>query len=939
MSSRTLIPAIAALTVMMSTASLHAQTDIVWTGGAGTDSYDDALNWDLNIVPVNNGGTTYNVVLDTTGTVFFDVDLPSEVTDLTLGGSQIFRISRGHSLTVLDDAIINGTIRVQNSSFLATAPGATFGDDENATLIAEGGGIIAIAATNYSAAALPSTQTLLEAHGAGTLIDLASVQSFDDGFNAGGGTQIHFITASADAVIDCSGVQTIIAPFDPEDYLGITINSDADIDFSGVQEILTVSAGQVIFDLNVPSYSMLALLNATRTVFDLAEGTDLSLPLITSFGGSLIVPDGASVTMPLLNAFDGASLLVTSGGTLSAPNATTLLDSFIQVDGSQTYVLPSFVNINGSRFDISGGAMLAVAAPEYDTSMHPNPLTLIDLQGAGTVLDMSSVQVIDAGYNAGGGTQTHTIIVGTDATLDLSGTETIIGPFDPEDELHFIINGATLDLTSLSSTFGESAGPVHFELNVLAQSFPSLLLAYETIFDLVAGCALDLPVLLEFGGQMIVPPSASITMPALTSFDGASLEVQSGGTLSAPLAIAFENSFLSVEAAQILDIPQFASIDNSRFDISAGQTFGIAAAAWSTTDLVTTTLLLDARGVGTVVDFSTLQSLDVDFNGGGGAQIHTMTVRDGALFDGSNIESISLPFDPEDRLDVFCSNGATIDLSNVSLSSGTGGFELDVSGAGSLLDLTQYDTFGQSQSLALTGACQVNLAGLGVNSTGVFTADDDVSGFPAAHVDGSIRNSILDETLLRMGDLKLTMAADYSTFEAASLEEGAVTPSIDSFEVGELNYLPPVTLGPSAGCASAVVVFVDVFDNGNRVDSSTPEAVYVTGHDGFDGVQALNGGTLVLNGLNVYVRDAGNWLNLQSLVPPVGPVAYKDGFVANRIKETVGDFNGDQQVNAADLAALLGNWGTGHPIYDLTDNGIVDAADLAALLGSWGGCF
>ncbi|MDZ4754282.1 MAG: FG-GAP-like repeat-containing protein [Phycisphaerae bacterium] len=53
------------------------------------------------------------------------------------------------------------------------------------------------------------------------------------------------------------------------------------------------------------------------------------------------------------------------------------------------------------------------------------------------------------------------------------------------------------------------------------------------------------------------------------------------------------------------------------------------------------------------------------------------------------------------------------------------------------------------------------------------------------------------------------------------------------------------------------------------------------------------------------------------------------------------DFTSDGAVDAADLAVLLGVWGTkGAPgiTGDLTGDGFVDGADLAALLGAWGGC-
>lgn len=57
------------------------------------------------------------------------------------------------------------------------------------------------------------------------------------------------------------------------------------------------------------------------------------------------------------------------------------------------------------------------------------------------------------------------------------------------------------------------------------------------------------------------------------------------------------------------------------------------------------------------------------------------------------------------------------------------------------------------------------------------------------------------------------------------------------------------------------------------------------------------------------------------------------------VDECDADLNDDGEVNAADLAALLGTWGPcpGCP-EDLTGDDEVNAADLAVLLGGWGPC-
>jgi 1,4-alpha-glucan branching enzyme len=48
------------------------------------------------------------------------------------------------------------------------------------------------------------------------------------------------------------------------------------------------------------------------------------------------------------------------------------------------------------------------------------------------------------------------------------------------------------------------------------------------------------------------------------------------------------------------------------------------------------------------------------------------------------------------------------------------------------------------------------------------------------------------------------------------------------------------------------------------------------------------------------------------------------------------DVNGDGQINGADLAAVLGAWGSGSVFADINDDGTVNAADLGAILAAWG---
>jgi CHRD domain len=81
----------------------------------------------------------------------------------------------------------------------------------------------------------------------------------------------------------------------------------------------------------------------------------------------------------------------------------------------------------------------------------------------------------------------------------------------------------------------------------------------------------------------------------------------------------------------------------------------------------------------------------------------------------------------------------------------------------------------------------------------------------------------------------------------------------------------------------------------------------------------------------IFADVPGYYLNLHNAEFPGGAVR---GQLELPPPGVFGDLNGDGVVDAADLAILLGAWGTGGP-GDLDGNGTVDAADLALLLGAW----
>jgi hypothetical protein len=50
------------------------------------------------------------------------------------------------------------------------------------------------------------------------------------------------------------------------------------------------------------------------------------------------------------------------------------------------------------------------------------------------------------------------------------------------------------------------------------------------------------------------------------------------------------------------------------------------------------------------------------------------------------------------------------------------------------------------------------------------------------------------------------------------------------------------------------------------------------------------------------------------------------------------DFDGNGEVDVADILILIGDWGGSDPAHDLNGDGVVGVADLLELIAAWGPC-
>lgn len=133
---------------------------------------------------------------------------------------------------------------------------------------------------------------------------------------------------------------------------------------------------------------------------------------------------------------------------------------------------------------------------------------------------------------------------------------------------------------------------------------------------------------------------------------------------------------------------------------------------------------------------------------------------------------------------------------------------------------------------------------------------------------------------------------------------------------------------------------VDGFVLSTNVNDPAPLPLNVQGAFGPYGAGfyvTYTGGTLssldILDALGTYEYDGLTVFYWTIQDGPVEPVGMIFESITLRL---AADLDGDGEVNAADLAILLGAWGRCAGCdADLTGDGTVDAADLATLLGAW----
>lgn len=856
----------------------------------------------------------------------------------TLGDAGVFNAPALTSFTycavdlAAGSTFTTGVLETINNSQLRVSGGVTFG-----TAYGD------VSASTYSSTGLNAdgwTYTLFKSSGAGSVLDLSSLQSINAGFNDGwsGGTHQQ-IVAEGGGLVDLSGVDTITGPNRTEDQLRIIVNAGSDVDLSALHQINSASTGSTVFTIDEPNYALptlesanratfnvvpggtfdlLSLITLDNTTFNMGTASTLNIPSVLSHsGGTIAVPDSGVINAASLASLNNAAIDLGSGGTFNAPSLTSLTGCSVEFTPERTFITGILDNIDNSQFTVSGGETFGtaygdVAATTYtSTALNTDGwiYTLFKATGAGSVLDLSSLGNIYAGFDDGWSGTTHQQIVAeSGGHVDLSGVDTIVGANRSEDQFRINVGaGSSIDLSSLQTTYSVGSGPILFNIDATEFSLPAATDLSRTTFNMAAGTTLNLPALINHSnGTFNVPDDGAINALALTSLNNVTVSFGDGGVFNAPALTSFVRSTVSLMPEYTFTTDTLENIDNSQIHVGGGVTFGtaygdVAANTYTSTGLNadgTTYTLFKSSGTGSILDLSSLQSLNAGFDDGWSGGTHQHIVAEaGGHIDFSGVDTITSPKRGEDWLRIYL-NGGSIDLSSLGLitSAGSGPTLISVNSEGTLQLGNLTVTNLMTMSLA-DATSTVDVAGsLLLKSSATFT----VGSGSQVTLGGNFSFRTTDEN-------KFNAQTGIFQFDGAMpqyLEVGGTDVGFPADE-GVLNFgLGQLIVG--AEDKTTVVQLMDVIDNGNG-GPTTPEALYLYGLGGPDGLLVLGGSTLRLNSINCYAKLDGEWVLLNDLFPEGEvEIPFGDGYIRKDAgSQIVGDVNCDGAIDYDDIDAFV----------------------------------
>ena len=615
-----------------------AQTNATWVGPTTGGLYNAADNWNPTGVPLNNGDT-FNAIIPTGNTITYDVDGTNTVTGLSLSSGSTLRLRRpggnpfaSVDFTVTTQAFLDGLIDADGANF--TANGTQLNGDQTRVFAAGGASVTLDADGVYNTSGLiPNNNlTVLSASGTGSLLDLSSVESFNTGYDDQTSiVRVQTVSASDDGIIDLSLVGQLATPDRGEDRIDFVVDN-ASIDLSALQTI--TGAGKAGFEAS------------NSGVINLTALTSIQGPSTTEGGAVFTIQSGGEITVGPIQQASRVSVDVTN------PGSNLTMGGF-----------SGLAQVRDMTIAVSGGAHFdgSTLRASYDTSgLFPNNvLTILSASGSGSLLDLSSVESFNAGYNDQTSiVRSQTVLASDDGVIDLSSVEQLTTPDRGEDRIDFVAENASIDLSALQTITG--VGKAEFETSN--------------------------------NGVINLSSLTSIQGPSTTE-GGAVFTIQSGGEITVgPIQQASRVSIDVTNPGSSLTIGGFsglAQVRDTTIAISSGAHFdgSTLRASYDTSELLPNNDLtvLSASGTDSLLDLSSVESFNAGYNDQTSiVRSQTVLASDDSVIDLSSVEQLTTPDRGEDRIDFVAENSAQIDLRTLESIGGVGSTRFILSNEGRL---------------------------------------------------------------------------------------------------------------------------------------------------------------------------------------------------------------------------------------------------------------
>ena len=685
---------------------------------------------------------------------------------LTTVSRMVLDLGTGASL--LAPSLTTVTASDVDVSSAATVTTGTLTDIDGSRISVSGGATFwPVSATNYDYTGdnIPNSTTVFSADGAGSTLDLSSLQTIHDDRNLGGAS-LRNITATNGGTVDLSGTTSVV---------GGNFDDTLSFDFTSTGSLLLGNLIDV----------------SGRTRFQLDPGVSVSFPSLTSVSQTTFaLGTGASVSAPVLTSYEASD---------------------IALDPSFNVTTGSLSNIDGSRIAISGGLNYsAVSATTYlyDGPGLPNGAQIFSADGAGSVLDLSSLTTIDDGRNFGG-SPVRSVTATNGGTVDLSGLTSLVGGyFDDMFALEFTATGDLL-VGNLEATTGRT--------------------------------------------RLALEPGISVTLPNLASMDEGFFDVPSSSTLDLPVLETLTSSELDVDATLNVSTAPLAEVDGSRFHISGGVDYTSIVDTryeYVGTNIPSATTVMSADGAGSRLDLTSITEW-VDDRNLGGAAVRNIVATNGGTVDLSNLTTVTGGYF-DDMLSFDFEVGSSLLVDNLTTVSGRTRFSLPAGVTVSLPLLTSvsegfFDLDPASNFVA------PNL--VSVTSTEL-TLDPSVpltTGL-LANIDGS-------RIAVSGGLVYSDVVADAYAYQGTNIPS-ATTLFSASGAGSVLDLSPIVTLSDNRNLGGQALRTISASDGG-LIDLSSVETIIGGYFDDTLRFEATTGGSIHLDVLGGIIRRGGISENLE----------------------------------------------------------------------------